>query len=172
MKNDMTFPIIRNHGAAIVPAAALRDCGFEDAGELMQCHSKGMMVLLKPMLTAMDIVNAIDGLNRLSDTLTSALEDACGVCDNCESCVYDNPVMNINVKLPDEMLEAMGVTRDSKLTVTVDKDRQRLVISAADYANDLTDVPEEIEGAFIVPGIAVCGLDQHLRKGDVIYGED
>lgn len=80
----MKFQIQYQGKALPVPSAALKVSGFQ-AGETAELHPlQDAVILLKQRMTAMELIQAIDGLQGLATELTVHLATLCGPRDEYE----------------------------------------------------------------------------------------
>ena len=168
--NPLTFCVEQTDSETVaLPGAAYTLCGFDNTHDFELRTAPGVLVVLKQQMTAMDLINAIDTLLELAAQYGEHLSEVCGECGECGQCPYDGPPRE-EVDITDELREAAGLSPDHKIAVEADRGNQRLILSDAGYAHDLRDVPEYLADMFICGGVALCYLDQHLRKDDFIYG--
>ena len=154
-----------------LPASLLAMSGLADAGSYEFKIGKGVLAVLNARMTAMELIQAAHSLEQIAEMLQAHLFEICGECGECDHCVYDGPSAG-DVKLSDELCAHAGLNEGAKLQVQVDRENHRVIISDAGYRHDLDDVPEEVLDRYICEGAALCDLDQHLRLGDIIYGNE
>lgn len=131
------------------------------------------VVLLKRRMTAYDIVNAIDSLQKLADTLTEGLEKICGECSEDE-CTEYCPMLKLNcedITLPENLLLEAGIPTDAKLRASADRESGCVVIFEADHAHDLRDVPENVLDNLEMRNVCFARLEQLLMEDNLIYGD-
>ena len=154
-----------------IPAAALKLCGFE-GGKQVELHAEPeTLVALKANMTAMELIRAAQQLQELSASLTTHLAKVCGPCDGCSGNVcpfqglLDNPIT-----LPEDLREEAGIPREAKLCTYVDEEENAVIITAAEYDHDLTDVPAMILEMFSAANVCIGELDDLITDGDIVYG--
>lgn len=165
----LTFTVQQNGGAVPLPPAAFTLSGLDGEGHYELRTGAGVLVVLKPRMTAMELIRAADDLHELSAELHAHLAGVCGPCDDCERCPYDNPAPE-EIALSGALRAEAGIRENRKLCAEVDKEAGCVIISDAGYDHDLRDVPEDVREMFVCAGISLCDLDQHLREGDIVYG--
>ena len=165
----LTFTVQQNSGAVPLPPAAFTLSGLDGEEHYELRTGAGVLLILKPRMTAMELIRAADSLHQLSTELHAHLAGVCGACDDCERCPYDEPAPK-EIELSDELRAEAGIRENRKLCAEVDKDSGSVIISDAGYDHDLRDVPEYVREMFICAGVSLCDLDQHLRQGDIVYG--
>ena len=155
----------------LIPAAALKLCGFE-GGKQVELHAESQtLVALKASMTAMELIRAAQQLQELSAQLTTHLAKVCGPCDGCSDgiCPFkgllDNPIT-----LPDDLREEAGIPKDAKLCSYVDEEENAVIITAAEYDHDLTDVPDMFLEMFSAANVCLGALDDILIEGNIVYG--
>lgn len=160
-----------------IPAAALK-IGQHEVGDRLDLHvSTDAMVLLKPKMTAMELIRASEYLQKIATDLFAALAAACKPCDDdddddeCEECCPFKDYGEEGITLPDYLREGAGIPENAKLCAYVDEENKSVIIEAAGYDHDLNDVPPYIVEIFIHSGVCLGDLEEHLIKGDIVYGE-
>lgn len=143
--------------------------GFESGGKVELQASEDALVVLKPRMTAMELLRAARSLQKLAEDLHVHLSRVCGPCDGCDGeCPFEG---GDEVDLPDYLREEAGIPEKAKLCASVDEEEHTVTISKADYDHDLRDVPEEVLELFRASGICVGELEERLILGDVVYGD-
>ena len=71
------------------------------------------------------------------------------------------------VTLSDSIRREMGIAPDAKVDCVVDEGE--LVVTAADYEHDITDVPENIRLMLSIAGVCPGRLDELLRDGAEVW---
>ena len=168
--DNMTFIGNNTPKGIRIPAVMLKLSKFteEDGVEL---HAlKNAMIILKRPMTATELVWAIHSLQYLVDDLTAYLFEACGECEECgDGCPMED-LDGGEIGLPGYLREAAHIPEDAKLCASVNEDAGTVLISQADYANDLRDLPEELVRELAASGVRMCELEDKLMRGDIIYG--
>lgn len=77
MKKEKTNPDI------LLPASACEVCGFTNEEKLELHAAEDVLVMVRPKMTAMEVVHVIAALTEIASSLTAHLAHACGACDNC-----------------------------------------------------------------------------------------
>lgn len=168
--DNMTFIGNNTPKGISIPAVMLKLSKFteEDGVEL---HAlKNAMIILKRPMTAKELVWAIHSLQYLVDDLTAYLFEACGECEECgDGCPMED-LDGEEIDLPAYLREAAHIPEDAKLCASVNKDAGTILISQADYANDLRDLPEDLVRDLAECGLCMCELEDMLMNGGAIYG--
>ena len=153
-----------------IPAPVLNINGF-GGGESVELHAmKEAVVVLKQYMNAKELAWAIHGLQKLALELSLHLFEVCG---KCEDCGNDCPVDDLDgemIDLPGFLRDAANIPKNAKLCASVDAKEGTVLISQADYANDLRDLPEELVRELAASGVRMCELEDKLMRGDIIYG--
>jgi len=154
-----------------IPAAALKLCGFE-GGKQVELHAEPeTLVALKASMTAMELIRAAQQLQELSAQLTTHLAKVCGFCDQCfgEECPYDDLEADM-IAVPEDLREQAGIPKGAKLRAQADEEGNTVIVSAAEYDHDLTDVPPNFLEMFSAANVCLGALDDILIEGNVVYG--
>lgn len=153
-----------------IPAPVLNINGF-GGGESVELHAmKEAVVVLKQYMNAKELAWAIHGLQKLALELSLHLFEVCG---KCEDCGDDCPVDDLDgemIDLPDFLRDAANIPKNAKLCASVDAKEGTVLISQADYANGLRDLPEELVRELATTGLRMCELEDKLMRGEIIYG--
>ena len=168
--DSMKF-ISRNTPKGIhIPAAMLKLSGFAEK-EPVEIHApKDVLVVLKQSMTAKELVWAIHSLQYLVDDLTAYLFEACGECEECgEGCPMEDLDCG-EIDLPGYLREAAHIPENAKLCASVNEGEGTVLISQADYANDLRDLPKELARDLAECGLCMCELEDMLIRGEIVYG--
>jgi len=139
--------------------------GFGHDGALAVHSRENAIVVMKKEMTAMELVQAFQSLHDLTAELLIHLTKVCDPCEHCDGgcpCTKDG----VRVRLPDELLERIGIPKDAKLDVIIE-DNAMTIREAEGF--DLRDVPPEIQELFRQAGICLDSLEELLAKGDVVY---
>ena len=153
-----------------IAASAFTLSGFED-GEAMDVHCRqDAVVILKHKMTAMELIHAAHQLDELSTELVTKLALVCGSCDGCvDGCPYRDKDLGYT-ELPEHLRSAAGIPADAKLLAVPDADSESVIITRADYENDLRDVPPEMLDWLAEIKVCLGELEDHLKAGDLICG--
>ena len=153
-----------------VPAAVLDISGFGGNESVELNAMQDVVVVLKQYMNAKELAWAAFALQDLAAELTSHLFKLCGECEDCgEGC----PVEDLDsemVDLPDFLRKAANIPENAKLCAAVDGEEGTVLISQADYANDLRDLPEELVRDLTAAGLCMGELEQLLMQGEIVYG--
>ena len=158
-------------GAVVVPSPALKVSGMAD-GKSYELHTlKNAVILLKKPMTALELIRAADSLHQLSVDLIAHLTLSCGNCDDCEEeCPYLWE-LDSEVYLPDELREEAGIPEDVPLCCRADAESGPVTVSAA-APHDIRNIPSYLREMFIMSGICLEDLRQHLIAEDCVYGDE
>ena len=153
-----------------IPAPVLNLSGF-GGNEAVELNAmKDVVVVLKQYMNAKELSWTIHALQELAVELTVHLFNVCGKCEDCEN---DCPVNDLDggmIDLPDFLRDAANIPKNAKLCASVDAKEGTVLISQADYANDLRDLPEELVQHLTTAGLRMCELEDKLMRGEIIYG--
>jgi len=155
-----------------IPTAALKLCGFEGMEKAELHANPDAMVVLKGKMTAMELIHAAQYLQELSAELTTHLAKVCGFCDQCfgEECPYDDLEAD-TITVPEDLREQAGIPKGAKLRAQADEEGNTVIVTAAEYDHDLTDVPPLFMEMFSAANVCIGALDDILIEGNIIYGE-
>ena len=67
----------------VIPNVVLELSEFERGGMVEICALPDAVVVLKREMTAMELIRAVDSLQRLAVELNQHLAEACGPCEDC-----------------------------------------------------------------------------------------
>lgn len=152
-----------------IPKAALKLSDLSGTEKLELHTLNGAAVLLKPEMTAMELLAAVNSLDRLSGDLLAALAITCEKCVGCEDeCPFSQESRDI--RLPKYLLDAADIPEGAKLCAEPDPDTGRVIVSALGPAYDLDSVPEELLEALLECGVCLGSLSELLGSGEVVYG--
>ena len=102
----------------VIPNIVMELSEFERGAQVEICALPDAVVVLKREMTAMELVRAVDSLQRLAVELNRHLAAACGSCEACdgrggEECPAD-PERTKTV-LPEEVRRDAGIPEDAKI---------------------------------------------------------
>ena len=168
--NNMKFIGKNTQKGVRISAAVLNISGFGGNESAELNAMKDVVVVLKQYMTAKELAWAIYGLDKLAGELTAHLIETCGKCGDCGD---DCPVDDLDggmIDLPGFLREAANIPRNAKLCASVNAKEGTVLISQADYANDLRDLPEELTRNLASVGLRMCTLEDLLMRGEIVYG--
>lgn len=152
-----------------IPKAALKLSSLSGTEKLELHTLNGAAVLLKPKMTAMELLSVVNSLDRLSGDLLAALAITCEKCVGCEDeCPFSQESRDI--RLPKYLLDAAEIPENAKLCAEPDPDTGRIIVSALEPGYDLDNVPEELLDALLECGVCLGSLSELLGSGEVVYG--
>lgn len=156
-----------------IPGAALGAAGLLGYGEV-EIHVQFMSVVaLAPRMTALELLKVSEALNEVSAELMKIVMEACGCCTDCqENCSMANYSGGPLVKVDPEALREAGLSEDTKLCCVADADEGIVKVTTSGHMHDLSDVPEFSLGWLTLSGICMDQLNDHLREGTFIYGDE
>ncbi len=150
-----------------IPSQLLEDAGIAGA-KCAELHSlRHCVAVLQGKMTAQEMLEAIESISELAEFLTVQLAKSCGVCDGCGACADDLD----EIKVPPELLDEAGISRDARLEAYVDQDNGLILVGSADCDHDLSDVPDDLLQVLVAAGVCVGRLEEHLAEDDIVYGE-
>ncbi len=169
-----SMPVMVGQSKCNVPRAVLDPCGFKARDTVDLYAREGVLVMVKHRMTAMELVSVMDRLYQLVLGLAEYLTDACGHCDDCcgeGNCPGELPADG-RISIPADMLREAGIPAGVKLAGYPNEEDGTVTVAEADYAHDLTDVPEEILDLLLDAGICTGELEERLMMEDVVYGPE
>lgn len=154
---------------AFVPPSALKLCDFKK-NEALGLHTQsGAVVLTRQRMTTMELVTTIDALTSLTTYFINRLSGICGPCEACdeEGCPCDE---NDSIDLPDYLRTDVCIPPSAKLRAVVDPATNSVIISAASFERDLSDVPKGLLAILRENHVCVGELEDRLMSDAIIYG--
>ena len=157
----------------VIPNAVMELGDFEKGAPVEICVQDDAVIILKKEMTAMELVRAVDALQRLSVELNRQLALACGPCEECdgrggEECPAE-PERTQTV-LPEDVRKEAGIPENAKLCSWPGDEAGVVMVSGADYRYDLTDVPEWELSILRAMGVCLGELEERLMSEAVVYG--
>lgn len=156
-------------GFLCLPITESAERKIGDVGLLEASIIKSGVVLTKSQMTAMDVLETIEGLEEILKELYNALVGATGIC--CEDCDQDETEDAVTIKLPEFILEEAGIPKDAKLCAFTTEASGEVTVMEADYKHDLTDVPEDMLRLLKDIGVCLSCLNECLISERIIYGK-
>ena len=174
---------MKNRNSLVVPADAVELSHLRPDEPVCIHTGENTIVVVPQNMTAMDAVNTLNVLDGIVSELLESLREACGDCEDqaegdgcpagCEfpmashgGCPYKD-IHGPQVTLSDNIRREMGIAPDAKVECFVDDGE--LVVTAADYEHDITDVPENIRTMLSIAGVCPGVLDMLLRNGVEVW---
>lgn len=152
-----------------IAKSALRLSGLDGTEKLDLHISEGVAVLLKPNMTAMELLSVVNNLDKLSGDILAVLATACEKCVGCEGeCPFSQE--NRDIRLPKYLLDAAEIPEDAKLCAEPDPDAGHIIVSALELGHDLDRVPEELLDALLECSVCLGSLSELLGSGEIVYG--
>ena len=156
-------------GFLCLPITESAERKIGDVGLLEATIIKSGVVFTKSQMTAMDVLETIEGLEEILKELYNALVGATGIC--CEDCDQDETEDAVTIKLPEFILEDAGIPKDAKLCAFTTEASGEVTVMEADYKHDLTDVPEDMLRLLKDIGVCLSCLNECLMSERIIYGK-
>lgn len=155
----------------VIPNVVLELSGFEKGGTVEICALPEAVVVLKREMTAMELIRAVDSLQRLAVELNRHLAEVCGPCEDCGG-DGECPALpeRTRTALPEAVREEAGIPADAKLCAWPGNDPGTVTVGQADYRYDLTDVPEWELSTLAMMGVCLGELEERLMAEDIVYG--
>ena len=153
----------------IIPNTVMELSGFE-RGETVELHAlTDTVVVLKKRMTAMEMVNAIDALQRLTVELVRELAETCGACEDCGG--GECPAWaRTATEVPEEVRQEAGIPAGVKLQAWPGETEGTVTVAQADYRFDLTDVPEWVRSTLEALGACLGNLEELLMSEEAVSG--
>ncbi len=119
----------------------------------------------------MELIRAVDSLQRLAVELNRHLAEVCGPCEDCGG-DGECPALpeRTRTALPEAVREEAGIPADAKLCAWPGNDPGTVTVGQADYRYDLTDVPEWELSTLAMLGVCLGNLEEKLMAEDTVYG--
>ena len=174
---------MKNRNNLVFPAEAVELSHLRPDEPVCIHVGENTIVAVPQNMTAMEAVNALNVLDGVVSELLETFREACGGCEDqaegggcpagCElpmdsrgGCPYKD-IHGPQVTLSDSIRREMGIAPDAKVDCFVDEGE--LVVTAADYEHDITDVPENIRLMLSIAGVCPGRLDELLRDGAEVW---
>ena len=156
-------------GFLCLPITESAERKIGDVGMLEASIIKSGIVLTKSQMTAMDVLETIEGLEGILKELYEALIDGTGI--YCEDLDQDETEEATSIKLPEFILEEAGIPKDAKLCAFTTEASGEVTVIEAEYKHDISDVPEDM--LMLLKDIGVCTscLNECLMSERIIYGK-
>lgn len=156
-------------GILCLPITEAAEKKIGDVGKLEAAAIANGLVLLKSEMTAMEVLETLEGLKEVLEELYFTLAEAAGSCedDSCQSETEDA----VSIKLPAFILEDAGIPEDAKLCAYTNEDSGEVIVMEAEYKHDLSDVSKDTLQVLKAMGICLSGLNECLMAERIIYGK-
>lgn len=164
----------------IIPAVAVEQGRFQPGEDIAVHIGENTLVVLPEKLTALQAANAIALLADVGSELVAIVKDACGSCEDqikeggCPAGGFDDPdncplkdVTGPEVILSDALRKDAGIPQNVKLEFFVDEGE--VLVAAADYEHDITDVPPVAREVLALAGVCPGSLDQLIMSEEIIH---
>ena len=153
----------------VIPNTVMELSGFEK-GAMVELHAlTDTVVVLKKRMTAMEMVNAIDALQRLTVELFGELAETCGACEDCGG--GECPAWaRAATEVPEEVRQEAGIPAGVKLQAWPGETEGTVTVAQADYRFDLTDVPEWVRSTLEALGACLGNLEELLMSEEAVSG--
>lgn len=154
----------------VIPNTVLELSGLEKGEPVEIRMADDAVIILRKEMTAMELVRAVDSLQRLAEELNQHLTQACGLCEDCSG-DGECPALpeKTQTVLPEELRKEAGIPEDAKLCSWPGEEPGTVVSGQADYRYDLTDVPEWELSVLAMMGVCLGNLEEMLMAEDVVY---
>jgi antitoxin component of MazEF toxin-antitoxin module len=169
----MKFVLHKTKKDCTIPASALAVAGLKRDGELRLEVDSGVIVVLRPQMTAKKLLSVSEFLSMLASDMIAAVAVECGECSCCgdceESCECDycgSRDKCRGIEIPDCLLERAGIGADQPWKADVEDGAVTIrAIPEAEADCDSRfpdDVPEIARAAFIEADVCVNRLREIL----------
>ena len=156
-------------GFLCLPITESAERKIGDVGMLEASIIKSGIVLTKSQMTAMDVLETIEGLEGILKELYDALIDGTGI--YCEDLNQDETEEATSIKLPEFILEEAGIPKDAKLCAFTTEASGEVTVIEAEYKHDISDVPEDMLRLLKDIGVCLSCLNECLMSERIIYGK-
>lgn len=155
----------------VIPNVVMELSEFERGGMVEICALPDAVVVLKREMTAMELIRAVDSLQRLAMELNRHLAGVCGPCEDCRG-DGDCPAEPAHTRtaIPDEVRKDVRIPANAKLCAWPGEQEGTVTVAQADYRYDLTDVPEWELSTLAMLGVCLGNLEEKLMAEDTVYG--
>lgn len=154
----------------VIPNVVMELSGFERGGPVEIIAADDAVIILRKEMTAMELIHAVDSLQRLAVELNRHLAEACGPCEDCAG-DGDCPALpeRTRTDVPEAVREEAGIPADAKLCAWPGDEPGTVTVGQADYRYDLTDVPEWELSMLAALGACLGNLEERLMAEDTVY---
>ena len=166
----MKFNKVNSDEGILIPRPVLKVAKLFGEDKLELHVMDGALVLIRGSMTAMELINTIEEIEKVSINLSIHLADACGPCTDCAECPCDD-FGDPDIDLPDYLLDEAGIPCNAKLVASVNEEENTVTVHQADHEYDLRDVPEWILDMLDGNNVCIGKLEEHLITHRVIYDE-
>lgn len=156
-------------GILCLPITESSEKKIGDVGKLEATIIKNGLVLMKSKMTAVEVVETLEGLGNVLEELYLILAEAAGICKDCNC--REETEDAVSIKLPDFILKEAGISKDAKLCACTIDGCGEVTVMEAEYKHDLSDVPQNILEILKEMGICMSGINECLMTEKIIYGE-
>ena len=153
-----------------IPRVVMEMSGFQENSTAGLCALDDAVVVLKQNMTAMELVRAVDSLQRLVVDLNRHLADVCGSCEDCGDGECPADLKRNRIEVPEEIRREAGIPPDAKLCTYAGGEGGTVTVSQAEYRHDLTDVPEWERTVLASMGACMGALEELLMSEEIVYG--
>jgi hypothetical protein len=156
-------------GVLCLPITEEAEKKIGDAGKLEAMLVENGVVIMKSQMTAMEVVETIEGIYKILEELYVTLAEASGICeeDSCQTETEDA----VSIKLPEFILEEAGIPKNAKLCAYTTEDSGEVTVMEAEYKHDLSDIPKDALQVLKDIGVCMSGLNECLMSEKIIYGK-
>ncbi len=152
-------------GFLCLPITELVEKKIGDIGKLEATTIKNGLVLLKSEMTAIEVVETLQGLKEVVEELYITLAGTPSIYQCCDCQTEDA----VSIRLPEFILEDAGIPKDAKLCAYTDEGSGEVTVVEAEYKHDLSDVPKDILQILKEMGVCMAGLNNRLMSEEIIY---
>lgn len=163
MKNTTTNGV----NGLTIPMEVLVAVGFNDAITLDAFQD--VIVLKKNEMTALEVINTIEGLEHIVISLYEELIATFHTDDECENCAFCEDFNDDIVEVPDWAKAVAGIDIDTKMCICVDEDSERIILEPVSYAFDITDVSDEMIERLSDMGVCLGELNESIMQEEIVY---
>lgn len=167
-----------------LPKEVSTACGFDESDTLAFHAGTAALILMREKMTAIQVANCIETLEKISLKLSIALAKSAGICNGCGSLDGKTPAECVasctlceglfdekkSIQVPDYLLEEAAIPKNAKLEAYADEGSGEIIVIEAENQYDITDVPEGIISVMAASGVCLVELEEHILKEDIIYG--
>lgn len=156
-------------GILCIPITEASEKKIGDIGKLEATTIKNGLVLMKSKMTAVEVVETLEGVRDVLEELYLTISKAAGICEDCNC--REETEDAVSIKLPNFILKEAGIPKDAKLCACTIDGCGEVTVMEAEYKHDLSDVPQDILEILKDMGICMSGLNECLMSEKIIYGE-
>lgn len=140
-----------------------------DVGKLEATVIKNGLVFMKSKMTAIEVLETLEGLEEVLVEMYYTIINAAGACENAKYQMETEDA--VSIKLPGFILEEAGIPKGAKLCAYTNEESGEVTVMESEYKHDLSDVSAETLNTLKNMDVSLLGLNECLMSEKIIYGK-